>query len=167
MIKIIAAIGNKNVLGNANKIPWHLPKDFRRFKELTLGNAVIMGRKTFESLPEKNRPLPQRHNIVITRNQDWKHEGAIVVSSFEEAVYVGEKLSHDMYVIGGGEIYSIALPYASELFLTRVHGDFEGDAFFPEINADWKIEDTEKNKKDEKHQYDYDFERYVHEPAIL
>ncbi len=165
MIRIIAAIGDKNnVLGKNNTLLWHLPKDFKRFQELTSGNPIIMGRKTFESLPGL---LKNRTHIVITRNKNWIHEGVIVVSSVEEAIREAVKISSEVYVIGGGEIYALAMPLADELLITRVHGDFEGDAFFPEIKPEWKLREVIENKRDEKHKFDYDYERYVSEPTSL
>lgn len=126
---LIAAIARNGVIGIDNRLPWHLPEDLRRFKELTTGHAVIMGRKTWESLPPKFRPLPGRHNIVVTRNAGYRAEGATVVHSIEEARIAAE--GELAYVIGGAEIYVQALPLAVRLEITEIDADFAGDAGFP------------------------------------
>ncbi len=126
---LIAAIARNGVIGIDNRLPWHLPEDLRRFKELTTGHAVIMGRKTWESLPPKFRPLPGRRNIVVTRNAGYRAEGATVVHSIEDArTAADEELA---YVIGGAEVYAQALPLAARLEITEIDADFAGDAGFP------------------------------------
>ena len=158
MIILIAAAAENNTLGKDNQLIWHLPNDFKRFKELTTGHHIIMGRKTFESFP---KPLPNRTHVIITRQTDYiAPSDCIVVDSLEKAIAVCPK-EEDIYVIGGGEIYTLALPVADAVEITRVHATFEGDAFFPEINQDeWKLEKSEVNYKDEKHAHDYTFETY-------
>tara|TARA_B100001027_G_scaffold139483_1_gene96908 strand:- start:5120 stop:5611 length:492 start_codon:yes stop_codon:yes gene_type:complete len=128
-LTIIAAAANNNVIGNNNKLIWHIPKDLKRFKELTLNHAVIMGRKTFESLPY---PLPKRLNIVITRNNNYKINGIIVCKSIEEALSHCKNDSQP-FIIGGGEIYTQTINLVDKIELTRVYKDYEGDAYFPEI----------------------------------
>src|SRR6188768_3873927 len=130
MITMVAAAGENNELGKDNKIIWHLPDDFKRFKQITIGHYIIMGRKTFQSFP---KPLPNRTHIVITRQKDYHPENCIVVDSMEEAIQKAPK-NEDVFVIGGGEIYNLGLPFADKIELTRVHADFEADASFPEIN---------------------------------
>ncbi len=157
IISLIAAIGENRELGLGNKLPWHLPDDLKRFKEITRGHTVIMGRKTFESI---GRLLPDRKNIIITRNKDFKVEGAIIVSNFEEAL--GESTGEDeVFVIGGGEIFSLALPHADKMYLTHVETKLPNDAFFPEFNlSEWKVVNEESHPKDEKHMYDFTFKTY-------
>ena len=155
---MIAAAAENNALGKDNDLVWHLPDDFKRFKKLTTGHHIIMGRKTFESFP---KPLPNRTHIIITRNKDYKAEGAIVVHSLEQALEISKK-SPEIFIIGGGEIYKLALPEADKIELTRVHGSFEADAFFPEIDENnWKLISEEFHPKDEKHNYDFTYLTYV------
>ena len=155
---MIAAAAENNALGKDNKIVWHLPNDFKRFKSLTSGHHIIMGRKTFESL---QKPLPNRKHIIITRQKDYQAEDCIVVDSMEKALNACPK-DQDSFIIGGGEIYKIGLPFTDKIELTRVHHTFEADAYFPEINEkEWKLEKSEFNEKDEKHKYDYSYLTYV------
>ena len=132
IILVVAAAGN-GVIGKDGTIPWRLPEDLKRFKALTLGHIVVMGRKTWDSLPPKNRPLPGRRNIVITRDADWKAEGA-ERATLEAAL----KLDGDIFVIGGGEIYRAALPLADRIELTEVHREFKGDAVFTFDPESWR-----------------------------
>jgi|ETNmetMinimDraft_26_1059896.scaffolds.fasta_scaffold13001_2 dihydrofolate reductase len=132
-LALIAAISDNNVIGVNGKIPWHIPEDLKRFKELTLNHPVIMGRKTYESLPKKFCPLPQRKNIVLSSS--LKNQGGIYIArNVEEALRLTE--GFDPYIIGGKKVYETFLPHANKLEITRVHRDFEGDTFFPEINWD-------------------------------
>lgn len=157
MIIMIAAVAQNNALGKNNDLLWHLPNDFKRFKAITTGHHIIMGRKTFESFP---KPLPNRTHVIITRQKDYKATGCIVVSSLEEALSVCPS-NEDVFIIGGGEIYNLALPMADKLDLTKVHHTFEADAYFPEIDLkQWKLTNSEHHSKDEKHHYDYSFESY-------
>jgi dihydrofolate reductase len=158
MIIMIAAVAENNALGKNNELVWHLPNDFKRFKSLTTGHHIIMGRKTFESFP---KPLPNRVHIVITRQNYYKPEGCIVVNSIEKAIELCPK-DEDSYIIGGGEIYNLALPYTDIIELTKVHHTFDADAFFPRINkSEWQLVESEANFKDEKHLYDYTYETYI------
>ena len=129
MIVLIAAVAKNGVIGKDNALPWHLPEDLKHFKALTTGHAVIMGRKTWESLPERFRPLPGRHNIVVTRNPAYQAAGATVVTSLEAARKVDA--GGTAFVIGGAELYAHALPLAQRLELTEIAADIDGDAFFP------------------------------------
>jgi dihydrofolate reductase len=134
---LIAALARNGVIGIDNKLPWHLPEDLQHFKALTTGQAVIMGRKTWESLPPKFRPLPGRHNIVVTRDAAYVAAGATVVHSLEEAAAAAGKAT--ACVIGGAELYRQALPLCSRLELTEIDADFAGDAHFPEFDrAAWR-----------------------------
>jgi dihydrofolate reductase len=155
---MIAAVAENNALGKNNELVWHLPNDFKRFKELTTGHHIIMGRKTFESFP---KPLPNRTHIVITRQENYNLEGCIVVNSIEKAIAICPE-NEDSYIIGGGEIYNLGLQYADIIEITKVHHTFEADAFFPKISeSDWLLVESEENFKDEKHLYDYTYETYI------
>lgn len=158
-ITIIGAAAENNVIGKDNQLIWHLSDDLKRFKRLTNGHYIIMGRKTFESFP---KPLPNRTHIVITRQESYKvPEGVIIANSLADAI---TKAKSDMqpYIIGGGEIYKQALLFANTIELTRVHHTFEGDAFFPEIDlAQWKEINREFHEADAKHQHAFSFITYT------
>ncbi len=157
-ITIIAAKSDNNIIGNENQLIWHISNDLKRFKQLTSGHVVIMGRKTFESI---GKPLPNRTNIVITRNKDWNSEGILTVNSLEEAIAQAKNTGSEIFIIGGGNIYEQSLHLADVLEITEVHQVFAGDAFFPEINSnEWKEVFRQDFVKDEKNQYDYSFVRY-------
>ena len=137
MISLIAAVAQNRALGKDGQLLWHLPEDMRYFRETTRGKPVIMGRKTWESLPDVFRPLPGRRNIVISRNPAYDAPGATLAGSLEEAVRLAQD-DAEVFVIGGAEIYRQALPLAQRLYLTEVARDFDADAFFPEFSAsDW------------------------------
>ena len=154
MITIIAAIAENNALGKDNQLIWHLPADLKRFKKVTLNHAVIMGRKTYESL---GKPLPNRTNIIITRNGDFKAEGCVVVNSLQQAIEASKE-DQNPYILGGAEIYKQAIEIADKLDLTFVHHPFEADAFFPEIDKTiWKETSRENFKADDKNNYDFSF----------
>lgn len=158
-ITLIAAAAENNALGKDNDLVWHLPDDFKRFKKLTSHHHIIMGRKTFESFP---KPLPNRTHIVITRKSDYDAgEHIIVVNSIEEAIKTVVD-DENPYIIGGGEIYKLGMKYATHIELTRVHGTFEADAFFPEIDADtWELLEESYHQKDEKHDYAFTYLTYA------
>lgn len=158
MIIIIAAVAENNTLGKNNELVWHLPNDFQRFKSLTSGHYIIMGRKTFESLV---KPLPNRTHVIITRQKEYQADGCIVVDSIDKALAICPK-NDDAFIIGGGEIYALGLPFTDKLEITRVHHNFEGDAHFPEINEyEWEMTVSKFNEKDEKHAYDYSYQTYI------
>lgn len=158
MITTIVAKAENNIIGNNNELIWHLPNDLKRFKALTSGHPIIMGRKTYESI---GRPLPNRTNIVITRNPDWNAGGILVVNSLEEAIEKAKEIDENIFIIGGGNIYEQAMEISNALEVTEVHRLFEGDTKFPEINSDtWKETEREKFPTDEKHLYEYSFVRY-------
>lgn len=137
MMILIAAVAKNGVIGKGNALPWHLPEDMRHFKALTTGHAVLMGRKTWESLPPQFRPLPNRRNIVVTRNPAYRAEGAEVVGSLDEAMKVGA--DGTAFIIGGAELYTHALARADRLELTEIDADFDGDARFPAFDrAQWR-----------------------------
>lgn len=157
MLTLIAAAGENNELGKNNDLVWHLPDDFKRFKKLTSGHHIIMGRKTFDSFPQ---PLPNRTHVVITRQENYKKPGIIVVHSLERAIEL-TKDDPQPFVIGGGEIYKMAIDIADKIELTRVHGEFEADTFFPEIDeSQWELVSEEYHEKDEKHQYAFTYLTY-------
>lgn len=159
MITLIAAAGENNELGKDNDLLWHLPDDFKRFKKLTSHHFIIMGRKTFESFP---KPLPNRVHIVITTNRNYGKEGAVVVHTLDEALEKAAS-TKDIFVIGGGEIFDMALEVADKIELTRVHGTFEdADTFFPEFSKDeWELISEEKHGKDDKHKYAFTYETWI------
>ena len=143
-ISIIVAMSKNRVIGVKNSLPWHISEDLKRFKRLTTGYPIIMGRKTFESI---GKPLPERRNIVISRNQNLKVQDVEVVKSIEDALKIcsSENL---IYIIGGEQIYNLAMPYANNIHLTEVNKEVEGDAFFPEFDKkEWK-EIARENSKD-------------------
>lgn len=156
---IIVAAAENNIIGKDNQLIWHLSDDLKRFKKLTSGHHIIMGRKTFESF---SKPLPNRTHIVITRQKDYiVPKGVIVVHSMQEAVNIASENDNEPFVIGGGEIYKHALPFATKIELTRVHHNFEGDTYFPEIDlTKWKEIANTFHKKDNKHEYEFSFITY-------
>lgn len=135
MISIIVAVAENGVIGGGNTLLWHISEDLQRFKRITQGHPVIMGRKTFDSL---GRPLPNRHNVVITRQHGYSHEGVTTVSSLEEALAMFSP-SEEIFITGGGQIYEQAMPVADKLYLTTVMHDYEGDTRFPEWDrSEWR-----------------------------
>ena len=162
MLTMIAAAAENNALGKDGDLVWHLPDDFKRFKKLTTGHHIIMGRKTFESFP---KPLPNRTHIVITRNRDYTKEGCIVVHNLEDALKIAEG-DPQPFIIGGGEIYKLALNASEKIELTRVHDTFEADAFFPEIDlSKWELINEEFHEKDERHSVSFTYLTYVKKTA--
>ena len=156
-ITLVVAASENNAIGLNNQLLWHLPKDMRFFKNTTWGMPILMGRKTFESMGSK--PLNGRLNIIITRNKNWVSEDVTVVHTIEEAIALATKFSYnELLVIGGGEIYEMALPIAQKIWLTRVHTTIEGDVYFPTLNADWELVSSTQNAADEKHKFSFDFE---------
>jgi dihydrofolate reductase len=158
-VTLIAAAAENNALGKDNQMIWRLPDDFKHFKNLTTGHYIIMGRKTLESM---NGPLPNRTNIVITRQADYTHEGCIIVNSLTEALAACPQ-NEAVFVIGGGEIYNQSIAQADKIELTRVLGiSPDADAFFPDIDPDkWQKVKQVHHDKDEKHAYEFMFETWV------
>lgn len=159
MISIIVAVANNNVIGKDNTLIWHLPADMKFFKEKTSGHCVITGRKNYESIPEKFRPLPNRTNIVITRQKDYTAPGAIVVNSLEQAIEKAKATNdNELFIIGGAQIYEQSLKFADKIYLTQIHHSFAGDAFFPQLNTnEWKEIERKKGIVDEKNKFAHDF----------
>jgi dihydrofolate reductase len=162
-ISIIAAVGSNYELGKDNKLLWHISADLRRFKNITSGHTVIMGRKTFESL-EKGA-LPNRRNIVFTANPKYKPEGAEVVHNIEELLKA-VNLQNEVFVVGGGTIYKLLLPYTQHMYLTFIHQSYNADAFFPAFDLeDWKEEERIDIKDDQQAGVNYSFVTYVRKPV--
>ncbi len=158
-ISIIAAIAENNVIGNNNDLIWHISEDLKRFKKLTSGHSIIMGRKTYDSLPFK--PLPKRQNIIISKQKDLKYDGALVVHSVQEALDICKK-DAEIFICGGAQIYKAFLTVADAFYITKVFRSFEGDTFFPEIDFS-KLTLTEESEKfyDAKSNLHYAFYNYA------
>jgi dihydrofolate reductase len=165
IVSIVAAVAENGVIGTLDGLPWRLPEDMKHFKELTTGHAVVMGRKTFDTL---SQPLRNRRNVVVTRDREYQRSGADVVHSIEEALdlVAGEE---EVFIAGGGEIYELALPYANRLYLTVVHAEFDGDTRFPDLNLDeWKLLEGSRYEADERHAVPFSimlYERKGERPA--
>ncbi|WP_293882127.1 dihydrofolate reductase [Sphingobacterium sp. UBA1498] len=157
-ITLIVAASENNSIGINNKMPWHLPNDFKYFKKNTIEHSVLMGRKTFESI---GKALPERRNIVITRNADFQGENIDVANSIQEALlYCRDE--REIFIIGGANIYQQALPLANKVLLTRVHTTIKGDAFFPALpSEEWELVSSDSHQADEKHAFAYTFEVYT------
>lgn len=159
MIILVAAAAENDALGLNGELLWHLPDDFKHFKNLTSGHYIIMGRKTFESFP---KPLPNRKHVIVSRNENYVvPDGCIVVTSMEAALKLTQA-QEEVFVIGGGEIYREALPFADKIELTRVHHSFEADAFFPVLDtAVWEVLSEMEHPQDDKHLYAFTFQTWV------
>jgi dihydrofolate reductase len=166
LISIIVAVAENNAIGKNNQLLWHLPADMKFFKEKTSGHCVITGRKNYESIPEKFRPLPNRTNIVITRQQHYSAPGAIVVHTLEDAIEKARAIEkEEIFIIGGAQIYNEAINknLVQKLYVTKVLHHFEADAFFPAIDPDkWVITKKNIKAKDNKNLYDMEFYEYVY-----
>lgn len=157
MLSIIAAISDNNALGKENKLLWHLPADLKRLKALTMGHHLIMGRKTFESL---GKPLPGRPHIIISKQKNYFPEGVTVVDSIEKAIELAKE-DNQPFIFGGGEIYKLALHLVQKIYITKVHANFDGDTFFPELKSgEWKLIDIQKFEPDEKNKFSYSYLEY-------
>ena len=154
MISIIAALAENRVIGVNNTLPWRLPNDLKHFRRLTTGHAIILGRKNYESI---GKPLPERTNIIITRNRDFRADGCLIAHSLDEALALA-KNDREIFVIGGAEIYRVALARAERLYLTRVHAAIAGDTHFPEFDeTEWREISRERHERDDRHAYAYSF----------
>lgn len=157
MLSIIVATANNNIIGGDNKLLWHISEDLKRFKEITSGNTIIMGRKTFESLPGI---LPNRKHIVITRDKNFNVDSDMVeiIHNLDDVISKYENSNEEAFIIGGGEIYKATLPFTKKLYLTKVKQDFEGDTKFPTINeGQWKIDFNSEEKLDDKSSLKFEF----------
>jgi dihydrofolate reductase len=161
-ISLIAALAENRVIGRNNDLPWRLPDDMKFFMQSTKGHYVIMGRKNYDSLQDKFKPLPNRTNIVVTRQKELDAPGCIVVHSVENALGIAkENHEQEAFVIGGAEIYKIALPMAHRLYLTEIHANVEGDTYFPEFDKkEWKEVSRLPHSADERHPFAFDFVVY-------
>ena len=162
IISIIVAVSENNIIGRNNDLPWHLPADMKFFKETTMGHCVIMGRKNFQSIPDKYRPLEGRTNIVVTRQKGFQAPGVKVAHSLEDAIQVArDQHDEECFIIGGGEIFSQSMEMCDRIYLTRIHKSFEGDVHFPEIdNTKWKIVFEKDVPANEKNKYPFTFYTY-------
>ena len=161
-ISMIAAMGSNRVIGKDNDIPWHLPDDFKFFKDTTKNHHVVMGRKNWESLSPKFQPLPDRTNLVITRQSDYVASGATVVATLEDALAIAKKNREpEPFIIGGGEIYRMAWDLADRIYLTEIDSPFDGQVTFPEIDlSKWKEVSRVHHDVDERHEFTFDFVTY-------
>ena len=156
-VSLIVAVARNGTIGRDGDLPWHLPTDLRRFKALTMGHHLVVGRKTWE---EVGRPLPGRVMVVVTRDPEFRPEGVIVVHSVEQALQAARG-DDEVFIAGGGEIYRQALPIVDRMYITRIHAEVAGDTTFPEIDhAHWRLVDREDHEADEKHEYPFSFEVY-------
>jgi len=157
MISIIVAAAENNVIGRQGELPWRLSDDLRRFKAVTLGKPIVMGRKTYESI---GRPLPGRQNIVITRQPGYAAAGCDVVTSADAAIAAAGD-ADEIMIIGGSEVYALFLDMADRLYLTRVHANVDGDAFMPDIDADaWQLVSDERQSAGARNEFDFSFRLY-------
>ncbi|HBJ1651666.1 dihydrofolate reductase [Clostridium botulinum] len=157
MLSIIVAIAKNNVIGNDNKLIWHISEDLKRFKEITSGKTIVMGRKTFESLPGV---LPNRKHIILTRDKNFKvnSECVEIIYDFDELLNKYKNSDTEVFIIGGGEIYKQLLPHTHKLYLTKINKDFDGDTYFPQINYDdFKVNYESDIITDEKSKLEYNF----------
>lgn len=161
-ISIIAALSRNRVIGKDGDLPWKLPADMQFFKATTTDHHVVLGRKNYESIPEKYRPLPNRTNIILSRNPDLAIQGCITVSTLQDAVDLANSNKEgELFIIGGGEVYKLALPIAQKMYLTEIRADIEGDVFFPEFDkSEWRETSRIHHVADEKHNYAFDFVTY-------
>lgn len=152
IISLIVAMDENRVIGYNDKLPWNLPSELKYFRETTKGKPVIMGRRTYESI---GRPMPERLNIIVTRDKNYKAVGCIVVNSMEDAIKAA-KGSDEIMIIGGAEIYKLFLPLANRLYITKVHGSFKGDTYFPKFNeGEWVKLNEKFVEKDKENTYSY------------
>lgn len=154
LVSIIAAMDQNRLIGSENDLPWHLPVDMKYFKETTLGHYVLTGRKNYESIPEKFRPLKGRTNLIVS-NSKIQFPGAILVSSIEEGVEIARKAGEkELFIIGGGQVFKQSMHLANRLYVTLIHHQFNGDVFFPQINWEqWKIISRKDVVPDENNKY--------------
>jgi dihydrofolate reductase len=157
ILSLLVAADENNIIGKDNKLPWHLPNDLKYFKNQTWAMPILMGRKTFESI---GKPLQGRKSIVVTRNKEWKHDGVEVVHSVAQAIEKAKEFGvKEIFVIGGAEIFQTAFEQANRVYLTRIHHQFDGDAYFPNVSEkDWSLVQSRFCAADEKNKYDHTFQ---------
>jgi len=156
-VSLIVAVSRNGVIGKQSELPWHLPDEMARFKQITMGHPIIMGRKTHESI---GRTLPGRQNIIISHNSDFKAEGCTVVGSLEAALKVAGA-ADEVFIIGGASIYEMAMPRASKLYLTRVDADIDGDKYFTFDSTEWEQIGLERHPADEKNKFGFEFQEWI------
>ena len=156
IISIIVAVAANNVIGKDNQLLWHLPSDLKYFKQRTTNHHILMGRKTYESI---GKPLPDRTSLIITQNKNYQAQGSFVFTDIQKAIeHARADNENELFIIGGAQIYALALPFADKLYLTKIHAPFEGDTFFPQINSnEWTQTSIESFEPDEKNKFKYDF----------
>lgn len=161
-ISLIAALTRNRVIGRNNDLPWHLPDDMKYFMQTTKGHYVIMGRKNYDSIPEKFRPLPNRTNIVVTRQAGLKLPNCTVVHSLEEAVAIAREAGEqELFIIGGAAIYQLGMPLANRLYLTEIDATINGDTYFPDFQKSlWKEVSRQHHPADDRHAFPFDFVIY-------
>lgn len=160
IVSLIVAVSENNVIGKDNDLVWNLPDDMKFFKKTTNGHFVIMGRKNYESIPEKFRPLPNRTNVIITRQTNFQAKDCLVVNDINQALDLAKNAQEqEAFIIGGGQIYQLALQndLVDRIYLTRIHDEFEGDTFFPELSEQWKEVHRQWHPADEKHNSSFSF----------
>lgn len=151
MINIIVAMDLKNTIGKDNQLPWYIPSDLKHFKKITTGHTIVMGRKTFESI---GKPLPNRDNIILTKNENYVVKGCMVCNSIEEIFSLSK--DKEIFIIGGAEIYKIFLPYTDKLYITLIHDKFDGDTFFPRIKfSEWELIELIAPKPENNYVFDF------------
>lgn len=156
---VIVAQSENRAIGINNTLPWHLPADLKRFKSITMGHCIIMGRKTYDSI---GRALPGRTNIIVTRNQSLSMDGCVIVHSLEEAYnYALQMNETEAFVIGGAELIKQAISDCDKIYLTVIHSEIDGDTFLEPISDEWEVETSEKHNSDEKNNYNYSFINYI------
>ena len=163
VVSLIVAVSENKVIGKDNDLVWHLPTDMKFFKETTKGHFVIMGRRNYESIPHKYRPLPNRTNVIVTRQDDYKAEGCLVVNSVEEAIELAQKAGDiEPFIIGGGQIYKYAIDnnLVDRVYLTKVHTEIDGDTYFDDLDDSWKLVHTDLHSSDEKHPFAFTFQTF-------
>jgi dihydrofolate reductase len=164
MISFVVAMDENGLIGKNNQIPWHLPDDLKRFKKITMGHSIVMGRKTFDSI---GKPLPGRENIVLTRNKNAQLPGCTVFYSEDELIDYCRKFKDEIFVIGGSGLFQMFSPYVDRLYITRIYETFEGDVYFPEMDlSTFEIIESEKGPKDEKNPFDYEYILYERKSKI-
>jgi len=163
IVSIIVAVSENNVIGFNNDLIWSLPDDMKFFTKKTTGHHVLMGRKNYDSIPEKYKPLPNRVNIVVTRREMESSGNLQVVNDIDKGIEIARKNGEtELFIIGGGEIYKQTLSKVDKIYLTRIHGEFEGDTFFPELDMDlWNEYSGEKHSIDERHKSAFTFMEYT------
>lgn len=162
IVSLIAALTKNRVIGKNNDLPWHLPDDMKYFMQTTKGHHAIMGRKNYDSIPEKFKPLPNRTNIVVTHQPSFKAPGCIVVNSLERGLEIARSNGErEAFVIGGAEIYRLSIPFADRLYLTEINAVIDGDTFFPDVDHKlWREVSRKGHPADERHPYSFDFVIY-------